>query len=180
MKYKLKLLLILLSAALNAAFVGSWLVHSIRASSGTIPQATAPGTYGAMPELYQRVGMTEAQWREMRPQLETFRGSALTVFERVNQQRQELLSQLAAPQADRARIAEKQKQIRATQAEMQDLVVAHVLAEKDLLTPAQRQRYFELLAQRSGTLCENLMAGLRPAASSTDNQTGVRSAHDKE
>ena len=162
MRARLKILLVLLSVALNVAFVGSWTMHAIRASEGQRPARATGGPSAAMPSLYEQVGTTKDQWQQIRPQLETFRASALAVFERINQRRQEMLVLLAAPQADHAGIAEKQKEIRAAQAQMQELVTSHILAEKEILTPPQRQRYFELLAQRSGTLCENLMEGLRP------------------
>lgn len=157
MNSKAKLLLLLLSAALNAAFVGSWVAHSLRASETHRVGSSATEAGATMPALYRQAGLTDEQWQKPRPDLDTFRASALAVFERITQRRQELLALLAAPQANRASIAEKQTEIRAAQAQMQDLVISHVLARKELLLPAQRQKYFELLAQLSGMLCENLM-----------------------
>ena len=153
MRIRFKTLLVLLSAALNVAFVGGWMTRSLRGGEPTGEVRPAGGVAAGMPALYQRLGATEQQWQQLRPQFEAFRESALAVFTRINQRRQELLALLADPEADRARISEKQAEIRAAQSQMQDLVVSHVLAERDLLTPAQRQRYFELLAQRSGMLC---------------------------
>jgi Spy/CpxP family protein refolding chaperone len=171
MKLQFKTLLILLSAALNVAFVGGWMMHAIRASNEKKPAPSGEGASAAMPALYRQSGATEQQWQQLRPQLEAFRESALIIFKRINERRQELLGLLANSQADRASISAKQKEIRNAQAQMQDLVIAHVLAEKELLTPAQRQKYFELLAQRSGTLCENLMEGLRPVTTSGDGHS---------
>ena len=171
MKIQFKTLFVLLSVALNVAFVGGWVTRSFRAPGTGLP--SSGGTPAAMPVLYQKLGATEQQWQQLRPQFEAFRESALAVFTRINQRRQELLALLADPQADRASISEKQKEVRAAQTQMQDLVISHVLAERVLLTSAQRQRYFELLAQRSGMLCENLMEGLRPATSREESRPAV-------
>jgi Spy/CpxP family protein refolding chaperone len=170
MKIQFKILFVLLSVALNVAFVGGWVTRAFRAPEEKAGFQSLGGTPGAMPVLYQQLGATEQQWQQLRPQFEAFRESALAVFTRINQRRQELLSLLADSQADRASISEKQKEIRAAQAQMQDLVISHVLAERELLTSAQRQRYFELLAQRSGMLCENLMEGLRPVTTGGDSR----------
>ncbi|MBI4662983.1 MAG: periplasmic heavy metal sensor [Verrucomicrobia bacterium] len=166
MKFQFKILLVLLSVALNVAFLGSWIAHAVRASENKTAASSAVESGAAMPALYRQLGLTEHQWQEIHQQLDAFRASALALFERINERRQELLALLAAPQADRAAIAEKQNEIRAAQTEMQNLVIAHLLAEKESLTPAQRQKYFDLLTQRSGTLCENMMEGLRPATTS--------------
>lgn len=162
MKSRLKILLVLLSVAVNAAFVGSWLLHLTGTPTGQPPARATDGVIAALPDLYEQVGTTEAQWQQIRPRLESFRAAALAVVERINQRRQEILELLAASEADRAAIAEKQNEIRTAQTQMQDLVISHILAEQEVLTPAQRRRYFELLAQRSGKLCQNLIEGLRP------------------
>ena len=174
MKFQFKTLLVLLSVALNVAFVGGWVARAIQAKHEKKVVPSIEGTHAGMPVFYEQVGVTAQQWQQFHPQLETFRASALAVFERINGRRQELLALLAAPQADRAAIAEKQKEIRAAQTEMQNLVVAHVLEERESLTPAQRQKYFELLTLRSGTLCENMMEGLRPAGDSRDSRKAIQ------
>jgi Spy/CpxP family protein refolding chaperone len=170
MKFQFKTLLVLLSVALNVAFLGSWIAHAVRTAENKTAFSSAEESGAAMPALYRQLDLTAQQWQQIHPQLDAFRASALAVFERINERRQELLALLAAPQADRAVIAEKQKEIRAAQTEMQNLVIAHVLSEKESLTPAQRQKYFDLLTQRSGTPCENMMEGLRPATTSGEGR----------
>jgi len=170
MKFQFKTLLVLLSVALNVAFVGGWVARAIQAKHEKKVVQSIEGTHAGMPLFYEQVGVTAQQWQQIHPQLDAFRASALAVFERINGRRQELLALLAAPQADRVAIAEKQKEIRAAQTEMQNLVIAHVLAEKESLTPAQRQKYFDLLTQRSGTLCDNMMEGLRPMITSGEGR----------
>jgi Spy/CpxP family protein refolding chaperone len=164
MKTQFKTLLVLLSAALNLAFVGGWVTRAFQGPEEKAELHSLGSTPATIPSLYQQLGVTDQQWQQLRPHFEAFRESALAVFRGINQRRQELLALLSDSQADRTRISEKQKEIRAAQAQMQDLVIAHVLAERELLTPSQRQKYFELLSKRSGMLCENLMEGLRPAA----------------
>jgi Spy/CpxP family protein refolding chaperone len=173
MKVQFKILLVLLSVALNVAFVGGWVTRTIHAAHEKKVVQSSEGTHAGIPVFYEQLGVTQEQWQKIRPQLETFQASALAVFQDINRRRQEFLALLAAPQADRATIAEKQKEILAAQARMQELVISHILAEKKLLTPEQRRKYFELLAQSSDTLCENLMAGLRPAATNGDSRPDV-------
>jgi Spy/CpxP family protein refolding chaperone len=180
MRIRFKTLLVLLSAALNIAFVGGWMTRSLRGGEPTGEVRPARGAPAGMPALYQRLGATEEQWQQLRPGFEAFRESALGVFTRISQRRQELLGLLADAKAERGRIAEKQKEIREAQGEMQDLVITHVMAERELLTGPQREKYFELLAQRCGMLCENLMDGLRPVTSGTDSRMGFPPGKQKE
>jgi Spy/CpxP family protein refolding chaperone len=174
MNFQFKTLFVLLSVTLNVAFVGGWVARAIQAKHKEKVVRSIEGTHAVMPVFYEQVGVTQQQWQQIHPQLDAFRASALAVFERINGRRQELFALLAAPQTDRAAIAEKQKEIRAAQAEMQNLVIAQVLAEKESLTPAQRQKYFELLTQRSGTLCDNMMEGLCPAGDSGGSRKAIQ------
>jgi HEAT repeat protein len=63
--------------------------------------------------------------------------------------RLELLDLLAAPEPDMKTIVVKQEEILAGQRRMQELVIKHILAEKELLTPEQLKELFNLLRQRS-------------------------------
>ena len=140
MNPKTKILLVLLSVTLNVAFVVGWGVRAARASSD---RATAAGGTS----LQQQLDLTPAQRRQVEPLLEEFRKASSPVIQQVSQQRRELLDLLAVPQSDMPRIQEKQREIQAGQQRCQDLVVAHILAEKQILTPAQQGRYFDLLRQ---------------------------------
>jgi len=140
MKPQTKTLLILLSVTLNVAFVVGWSVRVVRAFSDATPAAGAAS-------LHQQLDLTPEQWRQIEPLLVEFQKTSSAIMREVEQRRSELLDLLVAPQPDRARIQEKQREIQGGQRQCQDLVVAHILAETEILTPMQRQKYFDLLRQ---------------------------------
>jgi Spy/CpxP family protein refolding chaperone len=64
--------------------------------------------------------------------------------------RSALLDLLAAEHTDREAIAAKQAEILNGQREMQKQIIAHLLAEKQFLTPEQSTRLFQMMRRRSG------------------------------
>ncbi len=140
MNSKTKTLLILLSVTLNVAFIAGWSIRAVCAASGGTPSA-GPAT------LQQQLDLTPSQWRQIGPLLEDYQKASSTIMHQVTQRRRELLDLLAASQPDLQRIQEKQREIQTGQRQCQDLTITHVLAEKQILTPAQQEKYFDLLRQ---------------------------------
>ena len=138
-------LLIVMSVTLNVAFVGFWAVRFIRANwtggSCSHSEVQCP--------LHQRLGTDREQWQRIEPVVTAFRRESQAVCQDVTRARLELLDLLAAPEPDMQKIAAKQEEILAGQKRMQELVIKHILAEKELLTPEQCKELFDLLRQRS-------------------------------
>ena len=142
-------LLIILSVALNLAFVTVWTLHRLslgcRHHAARVP---ARGMESACP-FHERIQATPAQRQEIESRLETFRKASMPLCMEVNKHRLELIDLLAAPQPDRAAIAAKQQQIADGQNQMQERVIANLLDMKATLTPDQQKTLFDTIRTRS-------------------------------
>jgi Spy/CpxP family protein refolding chaperone len=168
MNSKTKFLLVLLSVTLNVAFVAGWGWRTMHASPGTIVPPPAAGSSAGL-SLHQQLGLTPEQWRQIEPGLAQFRKETAASFEQMNRQRNELLELLAAPQPDQERLRLKQQEIQATQRQCQERLLAHILAERQVLSPEQQRKYFDLLRQQPGAhLPERILGQSHPPQ--TNNQ----------
>ena len=154
---KIRPLLILLSVALNVAFVTFWAVHALPSYFGGRHRATGDGAVWC--PLHRRLGATGAQWREIEPRLIEFQKSARTICAEVNRARGEMIDLIAAPEADREAIRAKQEEIFAGQRRMHGLVISHLLSEKKALTQEQQRQLFEMLRRQSGCAGHGPMMG---------------------
>jgi periplasmic protein CpxP/Spy len=146
-----KRFLIVASVALNLAFVGVWIAHAIPAGVGGELASSPPATQGRIwCPLHEKLNLSEEQWERIEPRLREFRQSAQSVCQDVSQLRLELVELIAAPTSDLEAIASKQEEIQAGQRKMQGLVIDHLLAEKEVLTPEQRERLFTMIREQSG------------------------------
>jgi Spy/CpxP family protein refolding chaperone len=144
MLWKLKPLFVLLSFALNGAVVATWVTQKYQ--SGPCPQAEQAGPC----PLRQKIGASDEQWCRLEPRLTEFREACHCCCRDINRQRRELVELLAQPQADRAAIRAKQEEILKGQRQMEELVVDHLLADKEVLSPEQQRVLFDLLRTRCG------------------------------
>lgn len=153
---KIVSLLIVLSVTLNVAFVGFWAARFLRA------KWSVGGPWGdgeVQCPLHRRLGADREQWQRIEPVVTAFRRESQAVCRDVKRTRLEMLDLLAAPEPDMEKIAAKQEEILAGQRRMQGLVIKHILAEKELLTPEQRKEFFDLLRQRSDCAGHGPMTG---------------------
>lgn len=149
-------LFIVLSIALNIAFVGIWAVHAVRAPWGE--GRSRHGEVWCL--LHRRLNVTDEQWREIEPRLDDFQKAARGIREDVNRSRTELLDLIAAAEPDREALRAKQDEILAAQRRMQDLVIEHLLSQKNVLTPTQQRELFDMMRRRSG--CTGQGPGIIP------------------
>jgi len=150
MKRKAWLLVFILSGGLNVAFVTTWIVHAAgRRRDGTKHCRRREGEECGPCSLHRRLGISDEQRRRIEPLLADFRESSQTVCSEVAGHRRELIDLLAAPEVDREAVRAKQEDILAGQGRMQELLIAHLLAEKELLSPEQREELFKLLRART-------------------------------
>jgi len=164
-------LLIILSVALNLAFVGVWAFRGLRGRwFGHGPCRPRAGRSEVNCPLHRRLGATPEQWRRIEPRLAEFRRASQEVCSDVMRKRGEMIDLIAVPEPDREAIKAKQEEILAAQRRMQQLVIEHLLAEKEVLTPEQQKELFDLLRRRS-CAGPGRMMGLQPDLIQTDNTT---------
>jgi len=170
-------LLIVLSVALNIAVVGVWAAHAIR-GHWTAPDRCGhrDGPEGVSCPLHRRLNVTDEQWQRLGPRFEQFRRGSQALCQEVTRRRGELIDLVASPEGDRQAIAAKQEEILAGQRKMQQLVIEHLLTEKEILTPQQQKELFDLLRRRSGCAGHPMMS-LSGAASGLSSPTSEHSHH---
>ncbi len=141
---KIAPLLIVLSVAMNIAFVGTWAVQVGRAHGAT------DGTYDGpvWSPLHRMLNVTDEQWQQIEPRIVDYHGKFKVVCVDISGLRTELLDLIAADALDMEAIADKQEQILSGKRRMQQLCAEHLLAEKEMLTIEQQKELFEMLRGR--------------------------------
>ncbi len=168
--------LIVASVALNVAFVAMWIAH-VAAYDGHPHEASGQATqHEIWCPLHRELGVTEAQWQQIEPRLRKFQAAVGALSQRVSVKRSEVIDLFAAEDPDAESIRTKQDEILATKRKIQDLVADHLVAEKEILTPRQQQRLFELLRDRACCGAGPPMAGpprgdLSPATRNPDGDS---------
>ena len=154
---KIAPLLVVLSVALNVAFIGVWAAHAI----GSLRPVEPADDHGKVwCPLHRRLNVTDEQWRKIEPRMAEFRRASEALRQEINRSRGEMMDLVASPQPDRQAITAKQEEIRAGQRRMQRLVIEHLLAEKEVLTLEQQKVFFDMLRRRSGCAGPGRMMGL--------------------
>ncbi len=152
-------LFIVLSVALNIAFVAIWAFHAIRAAHCCVYSVRHDKVWCP---LHRRLNVTDEQWREIEPRLQAFCEASSNVCAELNKSRDELIALIAATETDQTAIEARQEEILAGQRRMQNLVIEHLLSQKDVLTPVQQRKLFEMIRRRSG--CIGQGPGIVPMA----------------
>lgn len=150
---QIKPALVLLSIALNMAFLGVWLTYAAVSRVESNEKRCEPGDSATVwCPLHRQLNVSADQWTEIEPRLRAFRASADEVCRQISELRKGIIEQLASPDPDLDAIKAKQGEILAGQRTMQGLVIDQLMAEKRVLTAEQQQRLFQML--RSGTGCD--------------------------
>lgn len=167
---KIAPLLVILSIALNLAFVGVWATHAAAArwNRGNASCGPCGDNQGGMwCPLHRKLGATDQQWQQIEPKLAEFRKSAQAVCQDVTRKRGEMIDLIASTQPDRQAIAAKQDEILTGQRRMQELVIEQLLAEKQVLTAQQQKELFDLLRQQGGCAGQGPMMMRLPGGAAT-------------
>jgi Spy/CpxP family protein refolding chaperone len=137
-----------LSVGLNLAFIAMWLVHSLSAPDDA-GGLSRPEIEGAVPSaIHREIGVTEEQWRKIEPLVLDFREKAGKQRQKISALRGQLMDLLTIPEVDKAAIQEKQEEILEGQRRMQNLVIDHLLKEKELLSPEQGKKLMQSLCEQ--------------------------------
>jgi Spy/CpxP family protein refolding chaperone len=160
MTRKYVFLLIVLSLALNIGFAGIWAAQTLAGHWSAWEGRRQKSSNGAVwCPLYRSLSVTDEQWRQLEPRLTEFQQASRSLYEEIQRRRAELIDLVAAAQTDREAIAAKQEEIRAGQRRMQELVVAQLLAEKEVLTAEQQEKLFDMIRRHSGCMGPARMRG---------------------
>jgi len=156
---KLKPYGIVASVGLNVAFIAMWIAHA--APSQTVTEETGPpaARQTVWCPLHRELGVTREQWVRIEPRLREFQAAVGELCEQAAAIRSEVIELIAAEEPDVAAIRAKQDEILATKQRIQRLVVDHLLAEKEVLTPRQQKQLFAMLRDRAGCPAGPPMSG---------------------
>jgi len=149
-----KPLLVILSVGLNVAFVAVW---AVRAAPGWLA-APSPGRHDGPDDpvwcpLLRKVGASPEQWRRIEPRLTDFQKAKQRICLEVRQARVEVIDLIASPAPDRDAIRAKQELIWAGQREVQNLLVEHLLSQKEVLSPDKQKEFFGAMRLRMQKRC---------------------------
>lgn len=157
------ILILVFSIALNAAFGTMWAIRCVPAHLGCAGHKAKSNTGSCIScPLHRELDTSEKQWQEIKPRLMEFKTSARTICRRTKQMRNELIDLIAAPQTDFEAIHVKQDEILAGQRRMQELLISHLLAEKETLTPQQQRTLFDMIRKQCACTGESALLSGKP------------------
>ena len=160
---KTVIVILIFSVALNTAFGAMWAIHRLPVHLGCVGHRGDSRANGCVScPLHRELGTSEKQWQEIGPRLMEFKASAQAVCQNTKQLREELIDLIAAPQTDFEAIRAKQDEILAGQRRMQELLISHLLAEKEMLTREQQKTLFDMIRKQGDCPGRSILVGVAP------------------
>ena len=133
MKQSIKILAIIFSIALNIAFVAGYGIRKLT----------------DRPKFaYQELDLSKEQRTRIEGSRDRFLRDLNEIGSRIVGRQIELIDLIAADSIDRGAVETKSEQIRLLQQSMQQQVVEHLTEHKQIMTPAQRAKFFAILKSR--------------------------------
>jgi Spy/CpxP family protein refolding chaperone len=132
-KQSIKILAVIFSVALNIAFMAG---YGIRKFSDRSKFA------------YEEVDLSKEQLAHMQDARDRFLRDLNEIGNDIIERQSETINLIAADSVDRRAIATKFEEIQLLQQSMHQRVVEHLLEHKQILTPEQRDKFFEVLKSR--------------------------------
>jgi Spy/CpxP family protein refolding chaperone len=160
MWHKLKPLLIILSVVLNLSFIAAWAGGSLLNQKKSATCHIQKNSTKIWCPLHRRLAVSKSQWQEIEPMIRTFHDSTNMQCQSMRVLRTELLGLLAAPIPDRDAIAKKQQEVSSGQQKMQQMVIGHLLNEKNVLSPEQWQMMMGFMREGTGNGGQGPLRGL--------------------
>lgn len=162
-KMKTLIAILIFSVALNTAFGAMWAIHRLPEHLGCAGHKRGSQAKSCVScPLHRKLGTSEKQWQELEPRLAEFKTSAQAICQKTKRLREELIDLVAAPQTDFEAIRAKQDEILAGQRKMQELLISHLLTEKETLTRQQQQTLFDMIRRQSDCAGSPSIMGGRP------------------
>jgi len=162
-KMKTVTLILIFSVALNTAFGTMWAIYRLPAHFGCAGHKGDSHAKSCVScPLHRKLGTSKKQWQEIEPRLAEFKTSSQAVCRELDQLRKELIDLIAAPETDFEAIRAKQDEILTGQRRMQELLISHLLAEKEMLTPQQQKTLFDMIRQQGDCAGSSSIMGAGP------------------
>jgi Spy/CpxP family protein refolding chaperone len=152
---------IVASVALNVAFVAMWIAHAAPSPPHQGKAGPGAGREQIWCPLHRELGVTAGQWVKIEPRLRGFQTKVGEIRQEIERMRTEMIDLIAAEEPDVAAVRDKQDEILSMKRRIQRLVVGHLLAEKEVLTPGQQKQLFAMLRDRAGCPANPPMSGQR-------------------
>lgn len=147
---KIQPIVLILSLAMNVGIASAWIAGVVRVKATTACRVEGARDANIWCPLHRRLGVSEAQWREIEPRMLAFHDSTRAVCRRMQTLRDEVVDLLGADNPERAEIESRQQDIAALQQHMQRLTLRHLLREKENLTPGQWENLLEMMRGNEG------------------------------
>jgi len=144
MKRKLLIWGIVLLTVVNIAALGTIGYHRFRQCG----ERQHENQHARRGFLHRELALSDAQAAQMKVLKESFQANARPIRLALRSKRERLLQFLTAPDPDCAKIDSVQSEIDSLQAELQKLVIGHLLDEKKIITPEQQSRFFSIIRER--------------------------------
>lgn len=148
---KIKKLFIILSVSFSIPFLAVYLCYAVspffncRIGSNKVNK-TSNGLFPMIGQL----GLTEDQQMERQSLWNEFKTKSDELRKEINALRGQMIDLMSATETDRQAIEAKQEEILSAQEKMQTLVIENLLAEKEILTPEQQKKVFDMIRTRCG------------------------------
>ncbi len=139
MKKKLLLFLLVGSLALNLGFLA---VYAKKYFQTPPPNAAACPLNASMDHLYTFLGLSGEQLQRIESIAHDFHMRIGEISGQIIEKRNSLLREFEKDVTDRAAIDAIHRDIAVLQSQMQELVVAHLIEMKTIMTPEQRDKFF--------------------------------------
>jgi len=132
-KQSIKILAVIFSVALNIAFLAGYGIRKLSDRSKF---------------AYEEVDLSKEQLAHMQNARDRFLRDLNEIGNDIIKRQIETMDLIAANSVDRRAIEKKFEEIQLLQQSMHQRVVEHLLEHKQILTPAQREKFFEVLKSR--------------------------------
>jgi len=132
-KQSIKILAVIFSVALNIAFLAG---YGIRKFSDRSKFA------------YEELDLSKEQRQRLQNARDRFLRALNEIGNEIVNRQIETIDLISADSVDRRAIEAKFEEIQSLQQSMHERVVGHLLEDKQIFTPAQREKFFEVLKSR--------------------------------
>jgi len=145
MKKKWLIIALILVTAINLSALGTFVYNRWRhdAASCSAEEEAEPGHY-----MKRHLGLTDDQLDKMKTFQATLHPQIEALSQRMKEKRLDLVKELMTESPDSMRIEQILHQVDSLQAALQREVVKHLLLEKEIFTPEQREKFFSIVLER--------------------------------
>ncbi len=140
-------MLIVLSLILNIAFIGGWSYRFVGEQLRSVSSRSS--NEGIWCPLHRALNVSDEQWRILEPKLIMLQQEIAQFCEVMEVHRREMIGIIFMDNPDLDAIEKKKEVIRNHQANMQEVVISHLLAEKKVLTNKQEAQLFEMMLENN-------------------------------